>query len=58
MKRFARFLHIVVVQWLSECSWRLSLGISGGTIGKLEVALDPHKPSLLHENDIKQQPMI
>ena len=58
MKRFARFLHILVVRWLSECSWSSSPGISGGANGKLEVALDPHKPSPLHENDIKQQPLI
>lgn len=33
-------------------------GISGGMTGKLEVALDPHKPSPLHGNDIKQQPLV
>ena len=58
MKSFAGFLRVVAVRWLSECSWRLSSGISGIQMGTLEVALDPHKPSPLHENDIKQQPMI
>ena len=58
MKSFAGFLHIVVVRWLSECSWRLSSGISGSAIGTLEVVLDHNYAHLLHGNAIKQRLLV
>ena len=42
MKSFAGFLHILVVWWLSECSWRSSSGVSGDPIGSLEAVFDHH----------------
>ena len=53
MKSFAGFLHIVVVRWLSEFSWRSSPRFSGSLIGTLEVALDHSYAKLLHEKAIK-----
>ena len=55
MKSFAGFLRVVAVRWLSECSWRLSSGISGIHMGTLEVALDHDYAQLLHGNAIKQR---
>lgn len=57
-EKFRAFLRIMVIWWLSECSWRSSSRISRAMTGKLEVALDPHKPSSLHGKLIKQQPLI
>ena len=42
MRSFDGFLHVIVVRWLSECSWRASPRISGSPIGTLEVLLDHH----------------
>ena len=55
MKSFAGFLHIVVVLWLSECSWRLSPRFFGSSVGTLEVGMDHHQSSPLHEKAIKQR---
>ena len=58
MKSFAGFLRVVVVRWLSECSWRLSSGISGIQMGTLEVALDHDYAHLLHGNAIKKRLLV
>ena len=42
MKSFAGFLHVIVVRWLCECSWRSSSGISGSPMGTLEAVFDHH----------------
>ena len=58
MISFAGFLRVVVVRWLSECSWRLSSGISGILMGTPEVVLDHDYGHLLHGNAIKQRLLI
>ena len=58
MKRFAGFLHIMVVRWLSESSWRSSPRFYGSSIGTLEVALDHHQSPSLHEKSIKQRLLV
>ena len=58
MKRFAGFLHIVVVLLLSESSWRLSSEKSGSPIGTLEVVLDHGYAKLLHEKAIKRHLLV
>ena len=57
-KSFAGFLRIVVVRWLSECSWRLSSGIFDSPMGTLEVVLDHDYAHLLHGNTIKQRLLV
>ena len=58
MKSFAGFLNILVVRWLSECSWRSSPGISDSLIRMLEVALDHDYAHFLYGNAIKQPPLV
>ena len=58
MKSFAGFQNVVVVRWLFECSWRLSPGISGIPVGKLEVVLDHNYAHLLHGNATIQRPKV
>ena len=58
MKGFAGFLRVVVVRWLSECSWRLSSGISGSPMGTLEVALEHDDAHLLLGKVINQRLLV
>ena len=58
MKSFAGFLHIVVVRWLSACSWRSSPRFCGSLIGILEMTLDHGKAYLLHGKAIKQRLIV
>ena len=58
MKSLAGFLHISVVRWISECSWRSSSGISGSLMGTLQVVLDHDYAPSLHGKLIKQPPLI
>ena len=58
MKSFAGFLHILVVRWLSQCSWRPSPRISGSLTRMLEVTLDHDYAQLLHGNAIKQRLLV
>ena len=58
MKSFAGFIYIVMVRWLSACSWRSSQRFYGSLIGIREVALDHGYAHLLHDRAIKQRLIV
>ena len=58
MKSFAGFIYIVMVRWLSACSWRSSQRFYGSLIGIREVALDHGYAHLLHGRVIKQRLIV
>ena len=58
MKSFAGFIYIVMVRWLSACSWRSSQRFYRSLIGILEVTLDNGNAYLLHGKVIKNRLLI
>ena len=58
MKSFAGFIYIVMVRWLSACSWRSSQRFFGSLIGILEVTLGHDNAYLLHGKVIKNRLLV